>query len=168
MPARGARTRGAVRIARLDLADAALARRLLEVSVQAYGAEAALIGQPDLPMMTETVVELRALDVTWDGVLDDSGQLVAACAWAFREDRDRSVLSIERLIVHPAWARRGLGRLLLRALPPGRRAVVSTGAANAPAIALYEAEGFRIAGSYEAVPGLVMVSMERVESCGIA
>ena len=136
--------------------------------MQAYGAEAALIGQPDLPMMTETMVELRALDVTWDGVLDDSDQLVAACAWASRDDRDRSVLSIERLIVDPAWVRRGLGRLLLRALPRGRRAVVSTGAANAPAIALYEAEGFRIAGSYEAVPGLVMVSMERVESYGIA
>ena len=155
-----------MRIARLDLADAALTRRLLEVSVQAYGAEAALIGRPDLPMLTETMVELRALDVTWDGVLDDSGHLVAACAWALREDLDQSVVSIERLIVHPAWVRHGLGRLLLRALPPGRRALVSTGAANAPAIALYEAEGFRVASSYEAVPGLVMVSMERVASCG--
>ncbi len=129
--------------------------------MQAYGLEAALIERPDLPMLTETVDDLRALTVTWDGVLDDCDQVLAACAWSVRGPAGVAVLDIERLVVHPEWARRGLGRLLLRILPGARQTVVSTSAANAPAIALYHTEGFAITGTREPVPDLVLVSMER-------
>jgi hypothetical protein len=47
-----------------------------------------------------------------------------------------------------------LVRAALAAEPDARRAIVQTGAANAPAIALYTREGFAPDGELEPVPGL--------------
>lgn len=74
-------------------------------------------------------------------------------------------IHIGSLGVHPDCFRRGFGRGLLERVVdrfPGRRITVSTGAANAPAIRLYEGLGFAIAKRW-ATPkeGIPMVTLER-------
>ena len=58
-----------------------------------------------------------------------------------------STLLISRLAVDPILHRRGIARALLRhiiASNPTSTLLVSTGTANAPALALYESEGFTL------------------------
>ena len=74
-------------------------------------------------------------------------------------EREGSALRIARLMVAPAAQRRGLGRAgvaLALERAAGAPVVVSTGAANAPAIALYQGLGFVRVGERR-VPGDVLV-----------
>jgi ribosomal-protein-alanine N-acetyltransferase len=53
------------------------------------------------------------------------------------------VQDLQRVAVHPSHRRRGLARDLLRAVSPGTgRMLLEVSAANAAAVAFYEAEGF--------------------------
>jgi ribosomal protein S18 acetylase RimI-like enzyme len=73
-------------------------------------------------------------------------------------------LRIARLMVAPATQRRGLGRAavaLALARAGGRAVVVSTGAANAPALALYEAAGFVRVGERTVPGGVRVVDLRR-------
>jgi ribosomal protein S18 acetylase RimI-like enzyme len=74
-------------------------------------------------------------------------------------EREGAALRIARLAVAPSAQRRGLGRAavaLAIARAGARAVVVSTGAANAPALALYEGAGF-VAFAERIVPGDVVV-----------
>lgn len=144
----------------LDLSDDALAAELVRVQRAAYLAEAELIGHRGIPALAEGVADLRASGETLLGILRGR-RLAAAIGFTLSE----GVLDIHRLVVDPPCARRGLGRALVRAAeaaaPAARRAVVSTGAANAPALALYAAEGYRRVGSRDALPGLTIALLEK-------
>ncbi len=80
---------------------------------------------------------------------------------AWGQEADGSVC-VDRLCVDPARFRRGVASLLLRALlaevPADRPVTVTTGAANAPAVALYERLGFARGADFSPVPGLTMAS----------
>jgi len=52
------------------------------------------------------------------------------------------VVDLQRVAVAPAHRRRGLARRLLREVLPAGATMLEVGAANAPARALYAAEGF--------------------------
>ncbi|MEU4803833.1 GNAT family N-acetyltransferase [Actinosynnema sp. NPDC023587] len=141
----------------LDLSDDDVARAVHRIGLRAYAVEAALIGSTAIPALSETWEEMRARPLRWLGAHAD-GVLAGFAAWS----RVGGVLDIARLCVDPDFARRGLGRALVSAvLAEGGPAVVATGAANAPAIALYEAVGFRPAGTVEVVPGLVIAEFTR-------
>jgi len=74
-------------------------------------------------------------------------------------------VDIHRLVVDPAAFRRGIASALLDALDaaaPATRTIVATGAANAPARALYERRGFRPVREVVAGGGVRIVEMERV------
>jgi ribosomal protein S18 acetylase RimI-like enzyme len=74
-------------------------------------------------------------------------------------EREGEALRIARLAVAPSAQRRGHGRAavaLALARAEGSAAVVSTGAANAPALALYEGAGFERVGE-RTVPGDVRI-----------
>jgi ribosomal protein S18 acetylase RimI-like enzyme len=74
-------------------------------------------------------------------------------------EREGDALRIARLAVAPSAQRRGLGRAavaLAIARAGARAVVVSTGAANAPALALYEGAGF-VRFAERTVPGGVRV-----------
>ncbi|MGY1704689.1 GNAT family N-acetyltransferase [Geodermatophilus sp. SYSU D00697] len=143
-----------MRIERIDpVTDEARARELLAVQVAAYAVEAALIGDDRIPPLREDLVGLRSAGLSWLGALDGDGRLAGAVAWT----EDGALLDVERLVVAPAAARRGIGTALVRALlarADGRPAVVATGRANAPARALYERLGFVPTGEREVLPGL--------------
>ncbi|CAL9480988.1 hypothetical protein SUDANB95_03017 [Actinosynnema sp. ALI-1.44] len=134
----------------LDLTDDATARAVHRIGLRAYAVEAALIGSDAIPALHETLADVRALPLRWLGAHVD-GVLAGFVAWT----RQDGVVDVDRLCVDPASFRRGLARRLVGAvLDPGDPVTVSTGADNAPAVALYEGMGFARVGTVEPEPGL--------------
>ncbi|WP_409299391.1 GNAT family N-acetyltransferase [Peribacillus sp. SCS-26] len=81
---------------------------------------------------------------------------------SFKESREE--VDIHRLVVHPRFFKRGIGKRLLTALikrAGGRRIKVSTGAENMPALALYKKQGFTLVQEREVVPGLTLAFLEK-------
>jgi len=142
-----------LKLVRLDLADAAIASQLLELQSEGYAVEADLVGSNEIPPLRETLPELQACGETFLGALVGT-VLAGAISWKL----DGDTIDLHRLVVHPAHCRKGIGVTLVRAAlaadPSARRAIVQTGAANAPATALYLQEGFEPAGEIEPVPGI--------------
>jgi len=142
-----------VKLQRLDLADPAVASRVLRLQRDAYRVEAELIGSDEIPPLRETLAELQASGETFLGAFVD-GSLAGAISWKVAGE----TIDLHRLVVDPTRFRGGIGVALLRAAlgadPSLRLAVVQTGAANGPAAALYLREGFEPAGEIEPVPGV--------------
>jgi len=71
-----------------------------------------------------------------------NGALVGAISWRY----SAGTIDIHRLVVDPEHFRRGIATALVRGAleiePTAKRAIVQTGAQNAPAAALYLREGF--------------------------
>ena len=139
------------RVAELDLGDDATLERLVALQRAGYAVEAELIGAPELPPMRETPAELRACGETFLGA-DEDGALLGAISFK----RAGGTVDIHRLVVDPGAFRRGVATALLDALEARERGAthwtVGTGAANAPARALYERRGFT-ATEERVVPG---------------
>jgi ribosomal protein S18 acetylase RimI-like enzyme len=139
------------RVAELDLRDHATHERHVALQRASYAVEAELIGAAELPPMRETGAELRACGETFLGA-DEAGALVGAVSFK----RAGGTVDIHRLVVDPAAFRRGVATALLDALEARERDAthwtVGTGAANAPARALYERRGFT-ATEERVVPG---------------
>jgi ribosomal protein S18 acetylase RimI-like enzyme len=151
--ARDAGTLAPVELGRLDLSDAATASELLELQRRAYRVEAELIGSAEIPPLRETLAELQSCGETFLGARVD-GELAGAISWRV----DGETLDLHRLVVDPASFRKGIGSALVRAAlgaePGTTHAIVQTGAANEPALALYQGEGFVLTDEIEPVPGL--------------
>ncbi len=133
--------------------DDPLGDQLLAVQKAAYAVEAELIGDDRIPPLHESLAELRARDLLWLAAFDGDAAPAGAIAWAESSDE----LDIDRLVVAPSMARRGIGRALVEAVlarAGGRRVVVSTGRDNVPARRLYEGLGFTLLGETEVIPKL--------------
>ena len=128
-------------LVRLDLSDRRIAEAVLRLQQRAYRIEADLIGSDGIPPLQETLEELQTCGETFLGAIDD-GELIGAISWRFCD----ATIDIHRLVVHPDRFRRRIGTALvhgsLEAEPLAEKAIVQTGAQNAPATALYEREGF--------------------------
>jgi ribosomal protein S18 acetylase RimI-like enzyme len=145
---------------RLDLSDEAVARSVLALQRESYAVEATLIADDRIPMLTETLEELRAAGLEWLGTFDEDG-LTGAVSWKIVVD---DTIDIHRLVVAPRAFRRGVATALLDGLDtlfPGRRVLVSTGATNTPAVTLYRRRGFSIVREREVIPGLFVAELER-------
>ncbi|WKV75012.1 GNAT family N-acetyltransferase [Streptomyces sp. PCS3-D2] len=146
----------------LDLSDDATAAAVHRIGRAAYAVEAGLIGFEGIPALGESLAQMRARPLNWFGVVSEDGEPAGFLAW--EEESDGGV-GIDRLCVDPAFFRRGVASLLLRhALAevfPGRTVRVATGAANTPAVRLYEALGFTRGADFSPAPGLVMASFSR-------
>ena len=142
-------------------AEPAKAERLLLVQQAAYAAEAELMGVDGIPPLHETVEELlEAEHQRWLGRFEGP-TLVGGLAW--EEDGAAGVV-LSRMIVAPSAWRRGHATALLDAfdaLVDGRPVTLSTGSANAPALALYAARGFVVVGEEEIGPGVGLTRMLR-------
>lgn len=151
-------------IAHLDLRDPSLAAQVHDVGVRAYRVEAQLIGFEQIPALQETVEQMQARPLRWTAALSPGGHVLAFVAW---QVLDHGTLDLDRVCVAPEAFRRGLATALVTHVveavdPP--RVTVSTGAANAPALALYERLGFRRTGLVEPVPGLQLAQLELTRS----
>jgi GNAT superfamily N-acetyltransferase len=144
----------------LDLADDATAAALVTLQRASYALEARLIGAASLPPMHESEEQLRASGETFLGALR-TGRLLGAVSYK----REGDTVDIHRLVVVPAALRRGIATELLDALEAreagAARWVVGTGAANAPARALYERRGFAPVEERIVPGGITWVRMER-------
>jgi ribosomal protein S18 acetylase RimI-like enzyme len=147
-------------ITSLDLTDRTLAERLLAIQHAAYAVEAELIGFDGIPPLQEDLAGLTSSTEHWLGRYDGA-VLVGAVAYEFPDDR---TVEISRLIVDPAYARRGHGRALLDHLDrtePRPVSLVSTGSANTPAVSLYKARGYTEVGQVEVAPGIHITQFRR-------
>ncbi|MFD1824359.1 MULTISPECIES: GNAT family N-acetyltransferase [Mumia] len=144
----------------VDVSDEDVAREVLAVQRAAYAIEAELIGFTELPMLHETLDELRASKESFLGAYE-GGRLVGAVSWDVLED---GTVDVFRLVVAPTAHRRGVASFLLETLAawePTRRTIVSTGSANAPALALYAQHGFVRVAEREVAPGVWLTDLER-------
>ena len=146
---------------RLDLSDPDTLRCLLDLQYASYAVEARLIGFDCIPALHESLDDLRDCAESFLG-LDDEAGLAGAVSWVRQQD---GTLEICRLMVHPRGFRRGIATALLDALDhaePARRAVVSTGTANHPALVLYTRRGFMPVGTRQVAPGATITILERL------
>ncbi|MGW2187987.1 GNAT family N-acetyltransferase [Streptomyces sp. NPDC001719] len=143
----------------LDMTDAHTAVTTHRIARRAYAVEAQLIQFDRIPALCETLEEMRAQPLHWLGATHND-TLAAFVAW--RDDTDP--VEIDRLCVDPEFFRRGLAATLLNHLlheiVPDRDVVVTTGAANHPAIALYKRLRFTRGEDFRPVPELVMAQFE--------
>lgn len=71
--------------------------------------------------------------------------------------QDGPLLDLTRLAVDPTVLRKGIGQSLLRrVLEEGRETVLTVKKDNAPALALYQKNGFRVVAHYAAAKAWVM------------
>jgi ribosomal protein S18 acetylase RimI-like enzyme len=146
----------------LDLADERTARDVLTLQRASYAVEAALIHFDGIPSLTETREELvgSASDEAFLGCYNGD-RLVGVVSYRRLPD---ATVDICRLAVSPAAFRRGVGSALVAAVLDAAgpaRVVVSTGSANAPALALYRRAGFRATGTTSIAPGVTTTQLER-------
>ncbi|MET7532293.1 GNAT family N-acetyltransferase [Streptomyces goshikiensis] len=147
----------------LDLTDDRTARAVHRIGLAAYAVEAELIGFDGIPALGESLADLRARPLRWLGAVGAGGTVDGFLAW--EETPPGEPVRLDRLCVDPARFRRGTASLLLRhaltELFAGRLVEVTTGAANAPAVTLYERLGFVRGADFSPVPGLTMASFGR-------
>ncbi|MGW4689049.1 GNAT family N-acetyltransferase [Streptomyces sp. NPDC004244] len=158
----------------MDLGHDATAAAVHRIGRAAYAVEAELIGFDGIPALREGLAELRERPLHWLGAAGaeegaQDGPLAGFVAWERQPDGS---VCVDRLCVDPAFFRQGVASLLLRALlarvPAERPVTVSTGAANAPAVALYERFGFVRGADFSPAPGLVMASFTLAPRTGHA
>jgi len=109
--------------------------------------------------LQEDLAGLMASTELWLGRYD-AETLVGAVAYELSPD----VVEISRLIVAPAYARRGHGRALLDhldELEPRPVSRVSTGSLNTPAVSLYLSRGYRVQSRLEVAPGVEITQFEK-------
>jgi ribosomal protein S18 acetylase RimI-like enzyme len=89
----------------INIHDDDLAQQVLAVQRPSYQSESELIEYPNLPPLLETVADLQNSDETFVGYWVD-GQLAGVLSY---EQWDEGI-HIDRLVVHPDYFRRGIGR----------------------------------------------------------
>jgi len=140
----------------LDHRDRAVAQRIHAIQWAAYTQEAQLLGVTDFPPLRQTVERIQDSEEQFLGAVA-LGTLAGIAA--IEQTQDPQALCISSLVVMPAMQRRGVASALLREVLRrfgSHTLVVSTAAANGPALALYGRFGFaeldrRLAGSLELV-----------------
>jgi ribosomal protein S18 acetylase RimI-like enzyme len=147
-------------IRELYLNDKETAASVLAVQLPAYKVEAELIGYGDLPPLNDTVSSLMACGETFFGYFEDE-----KLAGAISYKKDGNTVDIHRMIVHPAFFRRGIAQALLRHVleleEEAEIFVVATGAENKPAGSLYLKNGFLLLEEQEVEPGLTLAFFEK-------
>ena len=140
-----------------EVGDTAIATRLLAIQHAAYQIEADLIGYDGIPPLDETVDELQSQPIEWLAAFEGD-DIVGAIGFVVTPDGS---CDIDRLIVDPDRARRGIGRALVETVLDHPIVTVSTGARNEPACALYESLGFHRTDEREVAPGISVVEYAR-------
>ncbi|MBD8014823.1 GNAT family N-acetyltransferase [Microbacterium sp. APC 3898] len=128
-----------------------VAQEILEIQLPAYGIEAELMDFYEIPQLHETAIDIQNSGELFVGFQEE--ELMGVVSYKMVD----GLVDIHRLIVNPAYFRRGIGKRLLEYLLKrykGYEFIVSTGTANKPAIALYQAFGFQEQRKVEVAPGI--------------
>ncbi|WP_199623655.1 GNAT family N-acetyltransferase [Paenibacillus alkalitolerans] len=141
-----------------DISQPEHAKSVVELQQLSYPVEAKLIGLETIPPLLDTPDTLMSCGETFIGCFE--GDLLAG-AVSYKLDGD--TVDIHRMMVHPERFRRGIAQSLLDAVlsvPGARKAVVSTGSANVPAVKLYERNGFKETEKVEIAPAVTITRFE--------
>lgn len=133
-----------------------VAQAIVALQRRAYVAEAELVDFPGLPPLTVSPADIMNSVETFYGVAVRSG-LAALVAI----ERDGQTTVVSRLCVAPDHTRRGHATRLLRRVMEDSHGdlVVTTAAANRPALALYGKLGFVVSGKASSPEGLGLVTL---------
>lgn len=133
------------------------ANQIHDLFQSSYRVEAELIGATAFPPLERALWEVQTARSNF------LGQWIGPELAAVLEySADGTHLSIDSLVVHPHYFRRGLASRILRTvLEQGdwQTADVETAAANIPAIALYEKFGFYVSRLWIAEEGIEKVQL---------
>jgi ribosomal protein S18 acetylase RimI-like enzyme len=153
----------AIHVYRLDCARPEIAAAIVRIQKDAYAVEAAIIGQPDLPPLRETVRDIQESSEDFYGCYHQNeltGVISLAC--------ETSEVLVCRLVVAPKSFRRGIGSALLSHAESQSRCKglylikVNTAARNRPALALYRKHGFQTVSAYTTPDGVPLVALRKV------
>ncbi|MFT9600703.1 GNAT family N-acetyltransferase [Mesobacillus sp.] len=133
---------------------------VLDLQRKSYKIEADLIGTDEIPPLKETFEQLQGCGETFIGCYID-GKLAGAISYL----KKGKVLDIYRMMVHPEFFRRGIAKKLIAQLEQigYSEMIVSTGAANTPAIELYEKLGFERQNDSVVGNGLVIANFKKCQ-----
>ncbi|MCM3585529.1 GNAT family N-acetyltransferase [Mesobacillus maritimus] len=124
-----------------NVSNVLLAKNLLALQRVSYQLEAELLDFDKIPPLTETLEQLMTSGETFIGCFDAS-KIIGALSYK----RKDAQIDLYRVMVHPDWVRQGIAQELFRFLCEEHHDVVeitvTTGAANHPAVALYQKLGF--------------------------
>lgn len=160
-----------MRIQPIDFRDASLCHQAWRLQREAYEVEAALIGSRGMQALNESESELAAnLTEEFFGCFLEThdGSLLVGLLATERCEYPAGASGpgerwISRLAVATAFARRGIGRALVEHIiehsATGVGLRVSTGAANLPAVRLYQSVGFVIVEHTTAPDGTPLVRL---------
>ncbi|KAF7773777.1 hypothetical protein PCIT_a0096 [Pseudoalteromonas citrea] len=141
----------------LDNTKHTVATQIYDVFQASYKIEAALIGIAYFPPLARMIDDINAAKTLFYGYFEE--QELAAVVEISMQD---TVLSIDSLTVSPAFFRKGIARKLLCFVMdeyPFSCALVETAAVNAPAIALYQKQGFVVFKKWTPDHGVEKVAM---------
>lgn len=144
----------------VDIHQPEIAQQIYTLQQAAYRIEGELIGYAALPPLLES---LETLQQSGEQFLafQEAGQLAGVLAYT----RNDSVLEICRMMVSPAYFRRGIAAKLLQALEAieaeVNQIVVSTAAQNLPALALYQKYNYRHRFTTTLPDGLKLVTLSK-------
>ncbi len=146
----------------IDARELHVARAIHAVLLLAHAQEARLLQVKDVVPMAQTPEDLQRGDAIYFGAL--RGAELLGCLSLVPDDEPGQI-GIGALVVHPAAQRQGLAKALLsEALRrcAGQVVSVTTGALNAPALALYRDFGFvEYRRGTLGAQGLVIVKLRR-------
>lgn len=135
---------------------------ILALQKLAFESEARLVGNFEIPPMTQTLDDLKQEFTTLvmlKAVMDD-GEIVGAVRAAI----ENATAHIGRLMVKPGLQGQGIGTRLLAAIEKAcsqNRYELFTSAKSHRNVALYEKSGYRTFKEAEAMPGVRLVWMEK-------
>ncbi|MCR9277772.1 MAG: GNAT family N-acetyltransferase [Pseudomonadaceae bacterium] len=136
------------------------AHPIAELLADAYRVEARLIGAVDFPPMHRTAADVRRSESSFFGLLDADDKLHAVIETEVTAD----TVQIASLGVSPESFRLGLASRLVKSvvMEAGRRelsVVVTTAAANKPALSLYRRFGFKVQTMRRSPEGIDLVDL---------
>lgn len=144
----------------VDHRDPAVAGEIYRLQQASYAVERDLIGVADFPPLLVTARDIQREPGTFLGCRD-RGALVGVLSFTATP----ALLDIGRLIVDPAYFRRGIAGALLdaaeRRAAPGMRLTVSTAEKNLSAVRLYRKHGYQIAQRTTLPDGLALVRLSK-------
>lgn len=132
---------------------------VLDLQRRSYKIEADLIGTDEIPPLKETFEQLQNCGETFIGCYIE-GRLAGAVSFK----KEGEVIDIHRMMIHPDFFRRGIANKLISELEQigYSEMTVSTGAANTPAVKLYEKLGFDRQNNSVVGNGLVLAHFKKV------
>ncbi|MDJ0330237.1 GNAT family N-acetyltransferase [Planococcus sp. S3-L1] len=138
-------------ICKLNHQDEQIAKNIQQIQQQGYRIEAEMMGFYGIPQLHEPILEIQHSTEVFIGFNEE--QLQGVISYQVEE----GLIDIHRLVVAPCYFRKGVAKQLIEYVLRNYRGyefIVSTGTANKPAIALYQAFGFQEKRLIEVAPGI--------------